>query len=437
MSQETQTTVKPFLFVASIVLFTLSILAGLELWHGLHQVMVHIFLLFGFVLIFRHIILLYAAWRRNRELPTEQSTLYYPKISIIIPAYNEEAVIQDSLSSLLQLDYPDYEVIMIDDGSSDKTVAIARRILSKHTATNNSSPSLRIITQTNSGKSSALNTGLRHALGEIIMCVDSDSRLATDSLKWGVEHFSDPRVAAVAGHVEVANSDHWLTRFQQLEYLISQNFVRRGLAWAGIVTVIPGPVGLFSRQVIEEIGGYSEDKNLFAEDADLTVRILAKGYRIVSEDRMIASTEAPEEVYPLLRQRYRWKRGIYQALHLNFNKLILASDSRQSFLAFFLVMEGFFMEIMSFAITLFILASFFKFAELKLLYAWFGLLFGLDLLVLMFAVGKNWWKMIPLLFLQKLVYGYALQGWGTLSLLDEWRSSKMSWDKVERVGGLS
>ena len=448
MFQQSPTAVKPFLFAATLILFGISILAGLELWNGLHQVMVHVFLVFGFVLIVRHIILLYAAWQRNKELPTEQSIHNaqsahgfnsangYPSISIIIPAYNEESVIQQSLSSLLQLDYPDYEVIMVDDGSSDNTVGIAQNILKKHQLSQNST-SLRILTQTNAGKSSALNTGLRHAQGELVLCVDSDSRLASDSLKWGVEHFKDPRVAAVAGHVEVANSNHWLTRFQQLEYLISQNFVRRGLSWFGIVTVIPGPVGLFKRQVIEEVGGYSEDENLFAEDADLTVRFLTKGYRIVSEDRMMASTEAPVEIYPLLRQRYRWKRGIYQTLHLNFKELILANQSRQSFIAVFLVLEGFFMEVMSFAITLFILASFFRFAELKLLYAWFGLLFILDVLVLMLAVGKGWWKAIPLLFMQKLVYGYALQGWGVFSLLDEWRSSKMSWDKVERVGGLS
>jgi hypothetical protein len=142
-------------------------------------------------------------------------------------------------------------------------------------------------------------------------------------------------------------------------------------------------------------------------------------------------------MYALLRQRYRWKRGVYQAMHLNLNTLILAANSRQSFIALFLVMESFFMEIMSFSVTLFILASFFKFAELQLLYFWFGLLFGLDLLVLMVAVGKNWWKAIPLLFLQKLIYGYALQSWGVLSLIDEWRASKMTWDKVERTGELS
>ena len=294
---------------------------------------------------------------------------------------------------------------------------------------------LRVITQTNSGKASALNTGLRHATGELVLCVDSDSKLSPDSLKWGVEHFSDPRVVAVAGHVEVANTQHMLTRFQQLEYIISQNFVRKGLSWLGIVTVIPGPVGLFKKQALLDLGGYSEDKNLFAEDADLTVRLLAKGWRIVSEDRMVASTEAPEEIYPLLRQRYRWKRGIYQTLHSNFKDLILSKGTRQPYLAGLLVLDGFLMEIMSFAVTVFIMASFFRFTELKLLYSWFGLLFTLDVLVLIVALGKQWWKFIPLLFLQKLIYGYALQGWGVLSLLDEWRSSKMSWDKVERVGG--
>jgi cellulose synthase/poly-beta-1,6-N-acetylglucosamine synthase-like glycosyltransferase len=418
--------------IASLTLFCLSILAGIELWHGLHKVMVHIFLLFGMLLIVRHIFLIFAAWQRHKQLPIAQTMKDLPSVTIIIPAYNEEAVIHDSLSSLLQLNYPDVEIIMIDDGSTDKTVSIAKALQCK-----NLKRTLHIITQTNAGKASALNTGLHHAMGELVLCVDSDSKLSPDSLRWGVEHFNDPKVVAVAGHVEVVNPSSLLTRFQQLEYQISQNFVRRGLSWFGVVTVIPGPVGLFKTQALLDISGYKEDKNLFAEDADLTVRLLAKGWRIVSEDRMVASTEAPEKIYPLLRQRYRWKRGIYQTLHLNFFELILAKKNRQLVLAGLLILDGFLMEIISFAITLFILASFFRFTELKLLYMWFGLLFSLDVIVLIFAIGKQWWKMLPLLFLQKLVYGYALQGWGALSLLDEWRSSSMSWDKIERVGGLS
>lgn len=432
MSRYSQTSVKPYLFVGSLILFVLSILAGLEIWRGLHQVMVHFFLIIGFILILRQALLLYGAWRRLKELPQQQSMVHYPAVSVIIPAYNEEAVIEASLNSLLRLDYPSYEIIMVDDGSSDKTVELAREIERA-----DQSGKLRIISQTNSGKASALNTGLMHARGELVLCVDSDSKLAPDSLKWGVEHFKDPRVAAVAGHVEVANTQHLITRFQQLEYLVSQNFIRRGLAWLGVVTVIPGPVGLFKRQALLDIDGYSEDKNLFAEDADLTVRLLRQGHRIVSEDRMVASTEAPEQVYPLLRQRYRWKRGIYQTLHLNFKDLLLSPDWRQPLIAGWLVLEGFLFEILTFAITLFILASFFRFTELSLLYAWFGLLFVLDALALILAFGKKWWKSLPLLLLQKISYGYALQGWGALSLMDEWRSTEMSWDKVERVGGLS
>lgn len=432
MSHRSYASTKLFLLIASLILFCLSILAGLELWHGLHKVMVHIFLLFGFLLIVRHLVLIFAAWRRNKQLPTTQTACKLPSVTIIIPAYNEEAVIEDSLAGLFQLNYPNFDVIMVDDGSTDNTVLLAKALQRK-----NLNKNFHILTQTNAGKASALNTGLHHARGEVVLCVDSDSKLSPDSLRWGVEHFTDPNVVAVAGHVAVANTHSLLTRFQQLEYQISQNFMRRGLSWLGIVTVIPGPVGLFRTQALLDINGYSEDKNLFAEDADLTVRLLIKGWRIVSEDRMVAITEAPEEVYPLLRQRYRWKRGVYQTLHFNLFELIVTKNNRQLGLAGMLILDSFLLEMMSFAITLFILASFFRFTELKLLYMWFGLLFSLDLIVLMLSVGKQWWKAVPLLLLQKLVYGYALQAWGVLSLLDEWRSSSMSWDKVERVGGLS
>jgi cellulose synthase/poly-beta-1,6-N-acetylglucosamine synthase-like glycosyltransferase len=423
--------VKALLFLFSIVLFVCSIIAGLEIFPALHQVMVHIFLLFGFFIILRHIVLLYAAWKRKRSESSEL-TFDTPFVSIIIPAFNEEEVIADSLNSLLALDYPNYEVVMVDDGSTDNTVTIARRIKADSQAAN-----LTIITQTNSGKASALNTGLLHTQGALVLCVDSDSKLNSQALRWGVQHFSDPGIGAVAGYVEVANTRKLITRFQELEYIVSQGFIRQALAWFGAVTVIPGPVGLFRREALVQVGGYSEDKSLFAEDADLTVRLLAKNWRIVSEDRMIARTEAPEEVYALLRQRYRWKRGIYQTFHLNFRDLILSPQPRLLPVTLFLILESFFMEIFSFSITLFILASFFRFAELKFLYAWLGLLITLDILVLMLAIGKQWWRWLPLLFLQKLIYGYALQAWGVLSLLDEWRSTQMSWDKVERIGGLS
>jgi cellulose synthase/poly-beta-1,6-N-acetylglucosamine synthase-like glycosyltransferase len=321
---------------------------------------------------------------------------------------------------------------MVGDGSTDKPVARAKQLQPDHPQ-----QSLRIIRQSNSGKASALNTGLKHATGELILCVDADSKIAPDALKWGTRHFADDSVAAVAGQIRVANQQHWLTKFQQLEYIISQNFVRRALSWYGIVSVIPGPTGLFRRNVILELGGYNEDKELFAEDADLTVRLLAKGWKVVSEDRMIAKTEAPEGIYPLLRQRYRWKRGIYQTLHANFKNLIFSPRKREPFIALLLLLEGFVMEIISFAITVFILASFIRFGELKLLYMWFGLLFSLDILVLMTSIGKDWWKSIPLLLAQKLLYGHALQVWNALALFDEWRSTKMSWDKVDRVGALS
>ncbi len=426
------TSMKPLFLVASILLFGISILAGLELWSRLHHIMVHFFLVFGLVLIIRQLVLLFFAWKRTRYLQHIQGTSCYPRISIIIPAYNEQAVIIDSLNSLLAIDYPGYEIIMVDDGSTDRTVKLARKVKQQHPDRD-----FMIITQTNAGKSSALNTGLRHASGELVLCVDSDSRVTSQSLKWGVVHFEDPGVAAVAGHICVANDGQLLTKFQQLEYLISQNFMRRALSWFGVVTVIPGPMGLFRRGVLLELGGYSEDDNLFAEDADLTVRLLATGWKVVSEDRMKAYTEAPEDVYPLLRQRYRWKRGIYQTLHLNFRRLIFSPQRRGPFIALLLVLEGFVMEVISFAITLFILASFIRFGELKLLYAWFGVLVTLDLLVLIVSAGRAWWQSVPLLILQKLFYGYALQAWNTFALFDEWRSAKMSWDKVERIGGLS
>ncbi|MCK5902450.1 MAG: glycosyltransferase [Cocleimonas sp.] len=422
------------LLIISLLLFILSFIAGLEYYPELHKIMVHLFFVFGLFIVLRQVLLLYSNWKytKNSVLLDEKYKEYHPFISIVIPAFNEEQVIKSAILSLMGQNYPNFEIIFIDDGSTDKTVEIVRDIKATHAVSK-----LLIITQTNGGKASALNTGLMHAQGEFVACVDSDSVLSINALERGVKHFKDHSVGAVAGHVEVANKNHLLTQLQSLEYLLSQNFVRRALSYFGLVTIIPGPIGLFRRKAIADIGGYNENKKLFAEDADLSVRLLANGWRIVSEDEMIASTEAPTHIYDLLRQRYRWKRGIYQALHLNFGALIVNKSQRASFTILFLITESFLIEIMSFSITLFILASFFRFTEVQFLISWVVLLIFLDFLALLMATGKQAWKYFPLLLFQKVTYAYALQFWGVLALFEEWLSTKMNWDKVDRMGTLT
>jgi len=389
------------------------------------------FFIFGAIVILRYLILLVSAMLEKFNTKDIFCNNWLPFVSIIVPAYNEEGLIEASLISLVQLDYPKLEIIVVDDGSDDGTARIAQQVAMRYP-----SVPIRIITQSNSGKSWALNVGILHAQGEYVLCVDSDSILDSDALKNSIHHFKDPRVGAVGGYVDIVNTDKFITKMQQLEYVIGLNFVRRCLSLFNIVSVVPGPVGLIRLEAIRQVGGYATDIECFAEDADLTVRLLVNGWRVKGETRMIAHTEAPETLYSLLRQRYRWKRGIFQAWFDNVYDLLTSHSFRNFQLAGILMFESFLFDILNFGITLFGIAGFLAFAEFKVFLWVFALLAFLDLIVFLFVyLGQTHrFRWFMLLLLSKLSYAYVLQVWGVLALFDELVVAKMSWDKLERIG---
>jgi cellulose synthase/poly-beta-1,6-N-acetylglucosamine synthase-like glycosyltransferase len=419
------------LIIFTVIYLILCVLAATENWKTLHTLVIHFFIAFAIILVLRQALLIVMAMIHKLKQKTVVSTGLQPSISVIMPAFNEANVIEDSLSSLLQLNYENYEIIIVDDGSIDATSEIIRDFLDTYSG----KTAVRLISQSNAGKANALNTGLIHANSEFVLCVDADAKLNPDCLLHGIHHFKNHNIGAVAGNVVVGNERNWLTRFQQLEYLTSQNFMRRGLALFGIVTIVPGPIGLFRKSAILEAHGYREDADLFAEDADLSIRLLQLGWQITSEENMRAITEAPADIFALLRQRYRWKRGIFQALKDNFFALITAPNIRQPLIAVILIFEGFLFEVIGFGITLFMLTNIIYTFSLKLLVLWLLLLLVLDVIALLIAAPfRTLFKWIPILLIQKITYTYALQCWGVLSLMDEWRSTKMSWDKLDRTG---
>lgn len=252
-----------------------------------------------------------------------QMNFVRPFVSILVPCYNEETVIVAALSNLSNLDYPHYEVIVINDGSSDGTQALAEMVAMTATKCR-----VTVVSQKNLGKAAALNNGIMHAAGELILCVDADSRLMPGSLEAATRHFTDKNVGAVAGFIEVANQQHLLGQLQELEYLVGLNFTRRAMSLFGIVPIIPGPAGMFRRQAMFEAGGLKDDRNLFAEDAELSLRIIGAGWKVKSEEDLVAVTEAPETIMALLRQRYRWNRGTFQAMILNIAPLLFGGGWR-------------------------------------------------------------------------------------------------------------
>jgi cellulose synthase/poly-beta-1,6-N-acetylglucosamine synthase-like glycosyltransferase len=229
-------------------------------------------------------------------------TVWRPGVTVVVPAYNEEKVIIRTVQSLLAQPYP-LEIIVVDDGSPDGTADVVAGAFPNN-------PSVRVLRKPNGGKASALNLGVREAKGEIVVAVDADTVLAPGAIPALIAPLADDRVGAVAGNAKVGNRINLVTRWQAVEYVTSQNLDRRAFALLNCITVVPGAVGAWRRQLVLEAGGFSEQT--LAEDQDLTLTLLRRGWRIAYADQAIAYTEAPDTFSGLSRQRFRWSFGTLQ-----------------------------------------------------------------------------------------------------------------------------
>jgi cellulose synthase/poly-beta-1,6-N-acetylglucosamine synthase-like glycosyltransferase len=173
---------------------------------------------------------------------------------------------------------------------------------------------LIVVTKPNGGKAAALNFGLEHLRDDetIFVGMDADTIIACDAVSHLVPHFLNENIGAMAGNAKVGNRVNLWTRWQALEYITSQNFERRALDLLGAVSVVPGAIGAWRVSAVREVGGYHFDT--VAEDADLTMSLLERGYRVEYEDLALAFTEAPMTANGLMRQRFRWSFGILQAV---------------------------------------------------------------------------------------------------------------------------
>ena len=226
-------------------------------------------------------------------------------VSVLIPAYNEEAVIERSVRQVLASEQVAIEVIVIDDGSKDATSAV----VTAHFA---DEPKVRLLTIPNGGKANALNRGLEHASGEIVVALDADTQFETKTIARLARWFVDPALGAVAGNAKVGNRINLITKWQALEYVTAQNLERRALTQLGAMTVVPGAVGAWRKAAIAEVGGYPPDT--LAEDQDLTIAVQRAGWKVMHDQHAVAWTEAPQSLRQLARQRFRWAFGTIQCL---------------------------------------------------------------------------------------------------------------------------
>ncbi|MGY5140055.1 MAG: glycosyltransferase family 2 protein [Candidatus Nitrosopumilus sp. Bin_571-38] len=227
----------------------------------------------------------------------------YPKVSVIIPAYNEEKVIANTIEALLETKYPKKEIIFVDDGSKDNTLRIATRYKDR----------IKVLHKENGGKATALNYGIQYSTGEIIVIVDADTIIGRQSLKEIVKGFEvDEHVAAVAGNIKVRNATNWITRCQALEYITGIQIVRRAFDVFGSITIVPGALGAFKKSYLMEAGAYGKDT--IVEDFDQTIKLLKAGLITQGSSKATAYTEAPNTIRDFIAQRKRWYRGNMQVL---------------------------------------------------------------------------------------------------------------------------
>jgi len=369
---------------------------------------------------------------------------YSGRVSVIIAAYNEAKVIERTITSVLSSDYPDLEVVVVDDGSSDGTFDRVREAF-------RDDPRVQLFTKPNGGKASALNLAIEHSTGEVLVGVDADTQLASDTISRLVSRMADEKIGAVAGNVRVGNAQNLLTIWQSIEYTTAQNLDRRAYAVLNAVTVVPGAIGAWRKSVVADVGGYQTDT--LAEDMDLTWRIREAGYRIETENAALAFTEAPESLSAFFKQRFRWAYGTLQCLWKHRSSLgrfgwfgMFALPSLWLFQVVFMALAPLVDLQVGWSLLNFVWA--YQAAgtatelsprpqatqNLMVVLTLYGLFFLVELITGMVAFRWERRKPWPLawLFIQRFVYRQVMYGVVYKSLLTAIRGSRTGWNKLER-----
>ena len=388
-------------------------------------------LIFLAILFIRYFSLLWFAYlgHAERNVLGGHGTGKLLPISIIVPAYNEATVIDGALASLTGLEYPELEVVVVDDGSTDETLRVAAAWEGRHGNTE-----VRVLTKRNGGKAAALNTGIAASKHPFIFCMDADSRLEPETLRQAVQQFGDPSVGAVAGNVKVENRVGYLTKLQALEYVEGLNLPRRAQGFIAAVNIVPGPVGLFRREALQEVGGY--DTDTFAEDADLTLKLVAAGWKVVYEDTAIAWTQAPETWLDLIQQRYRWTRGILQSLKKRKGLFVRPFPDFPLWLSVMeMGFEAVLWPILNVYAHLFFALVALLFGAGELLLYWWILLTLLDLVAAFVSVSmeEESLGLVPYAVIYRFFFILFLDVVKTFAALEELFNLGMGWEKVRRV----
>lgn len=356
---------------------------------------------------------------------------FTPKVSIIVPAFNEELNAVRTVDSLLNSRYADFEIVFVDDGSKDTTFETVKAAFE----TNNK---VKVLTKPNGGKASALNFGIQHSDGEILVCIDADTVLPPDAVGLLIPYFVDENVGAVAGNVRVGNKLNALTNWQSIEYTTSQNFDRRAFEALNAILVVPGAIGAFRKEALLMTQGFTTDT--LAEDCDLTLRILRCGYKIKTCNDALALTEAPESLNMFMKQRIRWSYGMMQSFWKHRDKLFSFKQPNIGWVALpNLLVFNFIIPFFSPIVDIMFIAG--MFTDKALIYTIFYLgYFVLDCIIsaMAYRFDKQQFslKLVLYLFVQRFVYRQLLFFVLLKAYLKAIKGEMASWGVLKRTGNV-
>lgn len=456
-----------------------TFIAGYQYFFGIYTLLMLLFALTLVLVSFR--------WaRRGAGAPLGPQAVrpYEPGITIISPAFNEESTIMRSISSLLSLNYPEREIVVVNDGSTDDTVGVLIRALNLYAVNepldstlptqairavyrSRLYPGFRLIDKDNGGKADALNAGINAAYYALVCTLDADTILPEEALTRLVRPFGEVQgLVAAGGMVRLVNGceckdgrilnvslpRNALALFQVIEYLRAFMYGRIGWRSFGALLIISGAFGLFKKDALVAIGGYQRDT--IGEDMELIVRMhriysaRKESYRIEFVPDAICWTEAPEDIRSLRNQRIRWQRGLGESLFKNRSLLFSLNGGIAGWVAcpFYLVFELFgpFIELMGIIIV--ILAYLLGVTDAVGVAAFLVMILGVSLFISTLAFlmddsvfgGREQSPFHLLVFLllmlpETLFYRIPVNYWRTIGLLTWLTGKKGGWGEIRRL----
>jgi cellulose synthase/poly-beta-1,6-N-acetylglucosamine synthase-like glycosyltransferase len=404
---------------------------------------------FALFIFITDLLLILRAWAVHEK--DEYVNKEKPFVSVLVPAYNESVGIVDSVKSLLDQDYDNYEIIIVDDGSTDDTYEKAMDAFGKNKLAS-------VFTKENDGKGMALNFAADKAKGEYLMCLDADTILVPHAISTMIGKMK-PDVDGVAAMVSISNdykivdgqpeeayvSARTSTRQQWLEYCRTYVTYRCSLKNHNVITVISGACGIISREMFEKCGGYKKDQ--LGEDMELTMNIHTNGGKVQFISETLAWTEAPANIEELGKQRVRWFRGGIQALFKHKNLLFRRKNIVFSWFMLPYIwisgLVGIWVEIAASALTIYEIINGEHTEWASFMFLWVVILVGHHInsvLIVRFVkkkleidykkINRGYFKT----FFEGKVYHFIYAYWLLKAQMQQIFNTSKKWNKLKRVG---